>query len=69
MFAKEVLHALLHEGEDGSTLVTEMFDRAFLNAVEDGAEGIVLPDDDWYEEELTADSAVPEHMEIRRENE
>ena len=40
---KEVLRALNAEREDGTTLVHLMFDQAFKNAVEAGAEGIEIP--------------------------
>jgi hypothetical protein len=49
-FAAEVVRVLEREGEDGSTPVTRMLDLAFIHAVENGAEGILLPDDDGYAE-------------------
>lgn len=36
-FAEEVCGALLSEEEDGSSLLTNLFDKAAQNAVEDGA--------------------------------
>lgn len=48
VFAKEVLHTLRREEEDGTTLVHEMFDKAIEEAVEQGAEGIVFPEDKEY---------------------
>jgi hypothetical protein len=69
VFYKKVFNELRHEEEDGLTLVTKMFDAVFRNAVEDGAEGIVVPDDDWYEGETTTDSTVSEHAEIRSQRE
>lgn len=47
-FAKEVLHALRDEEEDGTTVVHEMLDKAIVNAIEAGAEGILMPGDDGY---------------------
>jgi hypothetical protein len=41
-WAKEVLRALRHEEEDGSTPVDMLFDKMFEAAVEDGAEGIAI---------------------------
>lgn len=40
-FAKDVLHELLYEGEDGSTLVTRMLDVAIEQAVNNGSEFFV----------------------------
>ncbi len=40
VFASEVLRELLYEQEDGTTPVHELLDRAMLDAVENGAEGI-----------------------------
>ncbi|TIW54190.1 MAG: hypothetical protein E5V54_22730 [Mesorhizobium sp.] len=48
IFAKEVLRTLRSEEEDGTTLVHEMFDKAIEEAVEQGAEDIVFPDDKEY---------------------
>lgn len=39
-FAKDVLHALQDEREDGSTLVTDLLDRANAEAYEQGSLGI-----------------------------
>lgn len=39
-WCKEVVIELNREKEDGTTLVHEMFDKAFQNAAESGAEGI-----------------------------
>jgi hypothetical protein len=39
-FGKEVVDALHREAEDGATLVTELFDKAFIRAIDDGAQGI-----------------------------
>lgn len=47
-FAKELVRLLNAESEDGSTLVTNMFDAGFLAAAEDGARGIAFPGDDDY---------------------
>jgi hypothetical protein len=44
-FAVEVLHAIQDESEDGTTLVHMALDTAAMNAIENGAEGIVLPGD------------------------
>lgn len=42
VWAKEVIDKLKEEAEDGTTLVHIMFDTAFTNAVENGAEGIEI---------------------------
>jgi hypothetical protein len=42
VFAKEVVHALMDEAEDGSSPVTNLLDRAFRDAIENGAEGIYI---------------------------
>ncbi|PAQ03691.1 hypothetical protein LRP31_25660 [Mesorhizobium mediterraneum] len=47
-FAKAVYHQLNDEEEDGTTIVHRMFDDAIKEAVEQGAEGIVFPDDKEY---------------------
>ena len=39
-FANSVVYELLDEEEDGTTLVHLMFDKAFNNALERGAQGI-----------------------------
>jgi hypothetical protein len=44
-FADDVVRELVREEEDGTTIVHKMFDQAFENAVDQGAEGIVLPSD------------------------
>lgn len=44
-FAQEVLGALRAESEDGTTLIHEALDKAAVNAIECGAEGIYLPGD------------------------
>lgn len=46
VWAREVVRELNSESEDGTTLVHLMFDKAFLQAAEQGAEGIRLPGDD-----------------------
>ena len=38
-FAKDVLHAMLHEREDGSTPLSDFLDKMTLAAVEDGSIG------------------------------
>lgn len=40
IFAKDVRSALLSEEEDGSTRITVMLDKAILEAVEQGSEGL-----------------------------
>jgi hypothetical protein len=45
-WADEVVRELNREGEDGSTAVTDLFDRAFDQACEQGAEGVRI----WGEE-------------------
>lgn len=47
-FAEAVVVELNRDSEDGSTLLTNMFDEAFQAAAEWGAEGIVFPDEDEY---------------------
>ena len=44
-FAQEVLTALRDESEDGTTLLHIALDTAAMNAIENGAEGIKMPDD------------------------
>lgn len=44
-FARAVVATLNSEEEDGTTLVHVMFDRAIIEAIEQGAEGIVTGDD------------------------
>lgn len=39
-FAKEVVHALTKEEEDGTTLVHRMFDAAFTYITENGCDGV-----------------------------
>lgn len=39
-FAKEVVRKLKQEGEDGSTMLTDVLDRAVYEAINDGAEGV-----------------------------
>ena len=45
MFALEVVQKINEEGEDGSTLLTRMLDRAISDAISDGAEGAIGRDD------------------------
>ena len=40
---KAVAAALNEEAEDGSTPLTRAFDKAFVSAIENGAEGIRIP--------------------------
>lgn len=42
-FAAEILKTLNDEEEDGTTLIHIALDTATINAVENGAEGIILP--------------------------
>jgi hypothetical protein len=44
-FAKSVANQLNDEDEDGSTLITRMFDQAFENAVNSGESGVIAEDD------------------------
>lgn len=50
-FAKDVLHELQDEREDGSTLVTDLLDRAAFAAFENGSMGLdyleQMPDGYW----------------------
>lgn len=43
VWAKEVCRELNRDAEDGTTLVHLMFDKAFEQAIEGGAEGIHIP--------------------------
>lgn len=45
-FAEHVVWELEREEEDGTTLVHEMFDRAIERAIENGAEGVDLTDEE-----------------------
>jgi hypothetical protein len=45
-FAKEVVHALLDEEEDGSSPLTNLLDAAYQAVVDDGGEGFWTPDFD-----------------------
>jgi hypothetical protein len=40
-FAKEFVSAINSESEDGTTLVHKMLDKALVNTVEQGAEGVI----------------------------
>lgn len=44
LFARDVIHALEREAEDGRTLVTEVIDQACRAAYDDGSEGIEYGD-------------------------
>lgn len=44
-FAAEVLREVESEDEEGSTLIHLALDKASMNAIENGAEGITLPGD------------------------
>jgi hypothetical protein len=50
VFADAILDELLAEQEDGTTLVHEMFDKAAERAVENGCEGIELPEPPKYDD-------------------
>lgn len=43
VWAKEVLRQIEAEAEDGSSLMTKLFDDAIERAIDDGAEGIDIP--------------------------
>lgn len=43
-FAAEVVRALTSEEEDGSSPLTNLFDTAFRDAINDGAEGVYWRD-------------------------
>ena len=47
-FAAEILKELQVESEDGTTLIHVALDKAAVNAIEYGAEGIDLPGDRVY---------------------
>jgi hypothetical protein len=44
-FARDVCRALNKEAEDGTTAIHFMFDKAFLHAFEQGAEGVKQHED------------------------
>lgn len=46
VWAREVVCELNREAEDGTTLVHIMFDTAFEQAADQGAEGILFPGND-----------------------
>jgi hypothetical protein len=46
IFARELAIELERESEDGTTRVHRMFDAAAKEAIEQGAEGIIVPGDD-----------------------
>lgn len=52
VFAKEVWRELVREQEDGTTPVHLLFDKAFEEACEQGAEGIRMPSDSDYGRKL-----------------
>ena len=54
VFAKEVCHALNDENEIGTTPVHVMFDKAFMHAIEQGAEGIEEATEQEFEAEVAA---------------
>lgn len=43
-FAAEIMVALKNEDEDGTTLIHIAIDTAAMNAIENGAEGIKIPE-------------------------
>lgn len=51
VFAEEVCHALNKESENGTTMIHMMFDKGFMEAIEQGAEGIEEVTEDVFEEE------------------
>jgi hypothetical protein len=53
MFATEVALALNREEEDGTTLVHKMFDKAFGDAIDQGADGIEEVDEESFEAEAS----------------
>ncbi len=40
LFAKDLVHELNHEEENGDTVVTKLFDQAIVNATSNGAQGV-----------------------------
>lgn len=48
-FAKDVICAMNHESEDGSTLITRMLDKAIVGAIEDGS--IAVRTEETYDDE------------------
>lgn len=51
-FAAELVLALNHEDEDGSTVVHKMFDAAMDEAIDQGAEGVEEIDEEAFEAEI-----------------
>lgn len=49
-WAREVVRQLNREQEDGTTPIHLMFDAAFVEAIEQGAEGVLLREDDGYKD-------------------
>lgn len=58
-FAKEVCQALNDEHEDGTTRVHMMFDAAFMEAINQGAEGIEEVDEEAFVDETARLMARP----------
>jgi hypothetical protein len=56
-FAIDFIRALNKESEDGSTMITNMFDEAFVAAADQGADGIVFPEDCEYAAAVAAKGA------------
>jgi hypothetical protein len=46
LFASEVVTELAREEEDGTTVVHQLFDQAFLDAIGNGANGVQMPGDE-----------------------
>ncbi len=55
-FQKEFVRAINDEREDGSSLLTDMWDAAIKKAVEDGCEGI---DHDWQQPSDSSEQQKP----------
>lgn len=46
VWAKEMLRQLCHEEEDGTTPVDTLLDDMAMKAIEDGAQGVIVREDD-----------------------
>ena len=56
VFAKEIVHALTDEAEDGSSRLTKLIDEAVMAAIEDGCDGVEIAEDG----ELMGEARAPQ---------
>jgi hypothetical protein len=49
LFAKDVVRALNDFDESGTTIIHQLFDQAFENALDDGAQGAIYKEDKEWE--------------------